>query len=62
MSQLAQVHATPGVAPYMAEVEAGLARAIAAQPGLAQEVSGEAQYRAVAVLVNGGTASAASPE
>jgi len=42
VSQLAQVHATPGVAPYMAEVEAGLARAIAAQPGLAQEVSGEA--------------------
>ena len=40
--QLAQVHATPGVAPYMAEVEAGLARAVAAQPGLAQEVAGEA--------------------
>ena len=42
MSQLAQVHATPGVAAYMAEVEAGLARAVAAQPGLAQEVAGEA--------------------
>ena len=27
--QLAQVHATPGVAAYMAEVEAGLARAVA---------------------------------
>ncbi|MGZ4291071.1 MAG: polyprenyl synthetase family protein [Gaiellaceae bacterium] len=39
---LAQVHATPGVAAYMAEVETGLARAIAAQPGLAQEVAGEA--------------------
>ncbi|HEY6960736.1 MAG TPA: polyprenyl synthetase family protein [Gaiellaceae bacterium] len=39
---LAQVHATPGVAPYMAEVETGLARAVAARPGLAQEVSGEA--------------------
>jgi len=39
---LPQVHATPGVAPYMAEVEAGLARAVASQPGLAQEVSGEA--------------------
>jgi geranylgeranyl pyrophosphate synthase len=42
MSQLAQVHAMPGVAGYMAEVEAGLARAVAAQPGLAQEVAGEA--------------------
>ncbi len=42
MSALAQVHATPGVAGYMAEVEAGLARAVAAQPGLAQEVAGEA--------------------
>jgi geranylgeranyl pyrophosphate synthase len=42
VSALAQVHATPGVAAYMAEVEAGLARAVAAQPGLAQEVSGEA--------------------
>jgi geranylgeranyl pyrophosphate synthase len=42
VSQLAAVHATPGVAAYMAEVEAGLARAVAAHPGLAQEVSGEA--------------------
>jgi geranylgeranyl pyrophosphate synthase len=39
---LAQVHATPGVAAYMAEVEAGLARAIAGRPGLAQEAAGEA--------------------
>jgi len=39
---LQRVHATPGVAPYMAEVEAGLARAVAARPGLAQEVAGEA--------------------
>ena len=42
MSQLAQVHATPGLAGYMAEVEAGLAQAVAARPGLAQEVAGEA--------------------
>jgi len=39
---LAQVHATPGVAAYMAEVEAGLARAVTLRPGLAQEVAGEA--------------------
>jgi geranylgeranyl pyrophosphate synthase len=39
---LAQVHATPGVAAYMAEVEAGLARAVALRPGLAEEVAGEA--------------------
>jgi geranylgeranyl pyrophosphate synthase len=39
---LQQVHATPGVAAYMAEVEAGLARAVAVEPGLAQEVAGEA--------------------
>ena len=39
---LAQVHATPGLAPYMAEVEAALAQAVAAHPGLAQEVAGEA--------------------
>ena len=39
---LAQVHATPGVAAYMAEVETGLARAVAGRPGLVQEVSGEA--------------------
>ena len=31
MSQLAQVHATPGLAGYMAEVEAGLARGEAMQ-------------------------------
>jgi geranylgeranyl pyrophosphate synthase len=42
VSALAQVNATPGLAGYMAEVEAGLARAVAAQPGLAQEVAGEA--------------------
>jgi len=42
VSQLASVHATPGVAAYMAEVEAGLARAVAARPGLAREVAGEA--------------------
>ena len=42
MSQLAQVHATPGLAGYMGEVEAGLAQAVAAEPGLAQEVAGEA--------------------
>jgi geranylgeranyl pyrophosphate synthase len=39
---LAQVHATPGVAAYMAEVEAGLAQAVADRPGLVREVSGEA--------------------
>lgn len=39
---LKEVHAVPGVAAYMAEVEAGLARAAGAQPGLAQEVAGEA--------------------
>jgi geranylgeranyl pyrophosphate synthase len=41
-TQLARVHATPGLAAYMAEVEAGLARAVAVRPGLAQEVAGEA--------------------
>src|SRR3954451_11850200 len=40
--ELAQVHSTPGLAAYMAEVETGLARAVGARPGLAQEVSGEA--------------------
>jgi geranylgeranyl pyrophosphate synthase len=40
--ELAQVTATPGVAAYMAEVEAGLARAAATRPGLVQEVAGEA--------------------
>jgi len=39
---LPQVHATPGVAAYMAEVEAGLARAVSARPGLVEEVAGEA--------------------
>ncbi len=39
---LTQIDATPGLAPYMAEVEAGLARAVAAKPGLASEVAGEA--------------------
>jgi geranylgeranyl pyrophosphate synthase len=39
---LQQVHATPGVAAYMAEVEAGLARAVAGYPGLAGDASGEA--------------------
>jgi octaprenyl-diphosphate synthase len=42
MTQLAQAHEVPGVASYMAEVEAGLARAVTAHPGLAQEVAGEA--------------------
>ncbi|HEY7397134.1 MAG TPA: polyprenyl synthetase family protein [Gaiellaceae bacterium] len=41
-SQLSAVHATPGVAGYMAEVEAGLDRAVAARSGLVQEVAGEA--------------------
>ncbi|HZQ80429.1 MAG TPA: polyprenyl synthetase family protein [Gaiellaceae bacterium] len=39
---LAQVNATPGVAPYMAQVETELARAVASYPGLAREVAGEA--------------------
>jgi geranylgeranyl pyrophosphate synthase len=39
---LAQVHATPGLAPFMAEIEALLARAVAARPGLAAEVANEA--------------------
>jgi geranylgeranyl pyrophosphate synthase len=39
---LAAVHATPGLAPYMAEVETGLARAVEARPGLAAEVANEA--------------------
>jgi geranylgeranyl pyrophosphate synthase len=42
VSELTQVQATPGVAAYMAEVEAGLARAVAARPGLAGAVAGEA--------------------
>jgi geranylgeranyl pyrophosphate synthase len=39
---LAQVHATPGLAPFMAEIETRLARAVAARPGLAAEVANEA--------------------
>lgn len=39
---LAEVQATPGLALYMEEVEVGLAQAVAAHPGLAQEVAGEA--------------------
>jgi geranylgeranyl pyrophosphate synthase len=39
---LTELTATPGLAGYMAEVEAGLARAVAARPGLAAEVAGEA--------------------
>jgi octaprenyl-diphosphate synthase len=39
---LAQVHLTPGVAAYMAEVETGLARAVSSRPGVAREVAGEA--------------------
>ena len=42
MSQLSAVHATPGVAAYMAEVEAGLDRAVSARAGLVREVAGEA--------------------
>lgn len=42
MTTLTEIHATPGLAPYMAEVEAGLAQAVGARPGLAAEVAGEA--------------------
>ena len=42
MTTLTEIHATPGLAPYMAEVEAGLAEAVAARPGLASDVAGEA--------------------
>jgi geranylgeranyl pyrophosphate synthase len=42
MTSLAQVHATPGLAGYMAEVEAGLARAVATRPGVARDAAGEA--------------------
>jgi len=42
VSTLTEIHATPGLATYMAEVEAGLAQAVSAQPGLAAEVAGEA--------------------
>jgi geranylgeranyl pyrophosphate synthase len=41
VSQLAAIHATPGLASYMGEVETGLARAVAAKPGLAAEVANE---------------------
>jgi geranylgeranyl pyrophosphate synthase len=39
---LTEIDAIPGLAAYMAEVEAGLARAVGARPGLAADVSGEA--------------------
>jgi geranylgeranyl pyrophosphate synthase len=39
---LSVVRATPGLAAYMGEVEAGLARAVAANEGLVGEVAGEA--------------------
>jgi geranylgeranyl pyrophosphate synthase len=42
MTTLTEIHATPGLASYMADVEAGLAQAVAARPGLAAEVAGEA--------------------
>jgi geranylgeranyl pyrophosphate synthase len=42
LSNLAAVHATPGLAPYMAEIEARLAQAVRARPGLAAEVANEA--------------------
>jgi len=42
MTVLAGVSATPGLAGYMAEVEAGLARAVARRPGTTQVVAGEA--------------------
>jgi geranylgeranyl pyrophosphate synthase len=42
VTTLTEIHATPGLAPYMAEVEAGLAQAVGARPGLAAEVAGEA--------------------
>ncbi|HEY2326498.1 MAG TPA: polyprenyl synthetase family protein [Gaiellaceae bacterium] len=42
MTTLTEIHATPGLAGYMAEVETGLAEAVAARPGLAADVAGEA--------------------
>jgi geranylgeranyl pyrophosphate synthase len=42
VTTLTEIHATPGLAGYMAEVEAGLAQAVSARPGLAAEVAGEA--------------------
>jgi geranylgeranyl pyrophosphate synthase len=42
VTTLTEIHATPGLASYMAEVEAALAQAVAARPGLAADVAGEA--------------------
>ena len=42
VTTLTAIHATPGLAGYMAEVEAGLAQAVSARPGLAADVAGEA--------------------
>ena len=42
MSALAVVDATPGLGAYMAEIEARLAQAVRARPGLAAEVANEA--------------------
>jgi len=42
VSSLAVVDATPGLAAYMAEIEARLAQAVRARPGLAAEVANEA--------------------
>jgi geranylgeranyl pyrophosphate synthase len=42
VTTLTAINATPGLAGYMAEVEAGLAEAVSARPGLAADVAGEA--------------------
>jgi geranylgeranyl pyrophosphate synthase len=42
VTTLTAINATPGLAGYMAEVEAGLAQAVSARPGLAADVAGEA--------------------
>jgi len=42
MTTLTEINAIPGLAGYMAEVEAGLAEAVGARPGLAADVAGEA--------------------
>jgi len=42
VTTLTEIHATPGLASYMAEVETALAEAVAVRPGLAAEVAGEA--------------------
>jgi geranylgeranyl pyrophosphate synthase len=42
MTALTAINATPGLAGYMADVEAGLAQAVSARPGLAADVAGEA--------------------